>query len=177
MFTTPNILSLLRGPLALLFFFCDSTVMRVSALLIAMASDALDGFLARYNGQESRLGTLLDPIMDKFFVLLTLCALISEQALSWPQAMTFLSRDIALLLFAAILLCTGQLRRHNVRAIWCGKISTALQFSLLLVLTLQHNVSSYFYASFVLLGFCSLLELYLIDYRVLVTSSNDKAVI
>lgn len=177
MFTTPNLLSLLRGPLGLLFFFCDSTAVRVTALLFAMASDALDGLLARYYGQESRLGTLLDPIMDKFFVLLALCTLISENALSWKQASFFLSRDIALLLFAMLLLLTGQLRRHNVRAIWCGKISTALQFSLLLALTLQHAVPSYFYASFALLGFCSLLELYFVDYRVLATSSSDKAVV
>lgn len=39
---------------------------------VGMVSDALDGFIARTHGQQSQLGTLLDPIADKLLILSTL---------------------------------------------------------------------------------------------------------
>jgi CDP-diacylglycerol--glycerol-3-phosphate 3-phosphatidyltransferase len=43
-----------------------------------MATDQLDGWLARRQGRSTALGTLLDPIADKILVLSTLIVLIDE---------------------------------------------------------------------------------------------------
>ncbi len=43
--------------------------------LFASLSDMLDGFVARFFNQQTELGTLLDPIADKFFLVCSLGAL------------------------------------------------------------------------------------------------------
>jgi len=46
--------------------------------IAAMATDQLDGWLARRQGRSTALGTLLDPIADKILVLAALIVLIDE---------------------------------------------------------------------------------------------------
>jgi CDP-diacylglycerol--glycerol-3-phosphate 3-phosphatidyltransferase len=45
---------------------------------VAMATDQIDGWLARRRGTSSALGTLLDPVADKVLVLATLVMLVGE---------------------------------------------------------------------------------------------------
>ena len=83
----PNKISILRILLApaivasLLYYHADREGLRFLALglfLVGVASDAIDGFLARLQRQQTELGTLLDPIADKTLILSTLisCAVI-----------------------------------------------------------------------------------------------------
>ena len=65
--TFSNFLSILRGPLAL-FFIIDNAFYRCLAIVLAMATDSLDGYLARRFQMTSQIGAFLDPLMDKFFV-------------------------------------------------------------------------------------------------------------
>ena len=46
--------------------------------IAAMATDQIDGWLARRRGTSSALGTLLDPVADKVLVLAALVMLIGE---------------------------------------------------------------------------------------------------
>ena len=46
--------------------------------IAAMATDQVDGWLARRRNQTSALGALLDPIADKVLVLATLVMLVEE---------------------------------------------------------------------------------------------------
>jgi CDP-diacylglycerol---glycerol-3-phosphate 3-phosphatidyltransferase len=46
--------------------------------LAAMATDQIDGWLARRQGRTTPLGSLLDPVADKVLVLSTLIVLIDE---------------------------------------------------------------------------------------------------
>jgi phosphatidylglycerophosphate synthase len=129
-----------------------------------MATDALDGFIARRFHYESALGKILDPLMDKLFVLFALMLFIRTNQISWPEAATFLARDVALILFASFLLCKRELARHRIRAIWCGKVSTALQFCFLMALVFHIAIPAAMYSIFALLGILALAELYFIDY-------------
>lgn len=156
----PNLITLLRLPLALLFLQ-DNSLYRAIALLLAMASDALDGFIARRYGGTSRIGTLLDPVMDKLFVLFVLSVVFTEGRLTLSEAATMLCRDFAVILFGCYLAIKGRLSTYRFRAIWCGKITTMCQFSVLLGLTLDFKFPSYVYTSFIILGFFALCELYL----------------
>jgi CDP-diacylglycerol--glycerol-3-phosphate 3-phosphatidyltransferase len=45
---------------------------------VAMATDQIDGWLARRRGTSSALGKLLDPVADKVLVLATLVMLVGE---------------------------------------------------------------------------------------------------
>ncbi len=40
----------------------------LALFVLAVTSDGLDGYLARSRGQQTRLGTLLDPLADKFLL-------------------------------------------------------------------------------------------------------------
>ena len=53
---------------------------------VAMATDWLDGRLARRAGRTSALGTLLDPIADKILVLAVLIVLIEDVFPAWMVA-------------------------------------------------------------------------------------------
>jgi CDP-diacylglycerol---glycerol-3-phosphate 3-phosphatidyltransferase len=49
-----------------------------AVFLVAMATDQIDGWLARRRNETSALGSLLDPIADKILVLSVLVMLIEE---------------------------------------------------------------------------------------------------
>ncbi|MBA3956931.1 MAG: CDP-alcohol phosphatidyltransferase family protein [Parachlamydiaceae bacterium] len=154
----PSILSLMRFPLA--FFFLQTTIFyRVLAIFLAGVTDGLDGYVARKWNVRSQFGAVIDPIMDKFFVLFILIVLINEGQLSTVQALTMLSRDVAVGVFGGYLLFSGALATYEFRAIWCGKITTSLQLAVILALTCQIPILEYVYVVFVLLGLGSLIEL------------------
>ena len=160
MLTLPNLITLLRFPLVLAFMQ-DNVSFRVAALVIAMLSDGLDGFLARRYNQISRIGTFLDPLADKVLVFFVLGVLLHEHRLLPWEAATMLCRDLSVMLFGLYLACKGTLRQYQFRAIWCGKLMTALQFSVLMGLVLHSNFPPYIYCLFVVIGIMALGELYL----------------
>lgn len=62
--------------------------------VVAMATDQVDGWLARRRGTSSQLGTLLDPVADKVLILATLVMLIGEGvAPAWMVAL-IVTREI-----------------------------------------------------------------------------------
>lgn len=158
----PNCLSLLRFPLALVFLQ-SNPLFRAGAIVLAMITDGLDGYLARKRNQVSRLGTMLDPLADKFFVIFALYTFISEGHLSWLDAALFISRDFSVVLYGLYLALRGRLLNYKFRAIWCGKISTVLQMSILLSLSAGFPVPDLVYTLFAVLGIAALVELYFTD--------------
>ncbi len=161
MFTFPNILSFLRIPLALVFIQTSNPLYRALAILCAMATDGLDGFLARRYQLCNRFGSLLDPVTDKFFVFFVLSVLVHEQKLTLFEASLLISRDFSVIFYGLYLALRGRLFHYRVRAIWCGKITTVLQFIILLGLTCQMEIPSYVYGIFIILGVMALIELYI----------------
>jgi CDP-diacylglycerol--glycerol-3-phosphate 3-phosphatidyltransferase len=156
----PNILSFIRIPLALLFLQ-QNLLLRSLALLVAMVSDGLDGYIARRTRSSSTFGTLLDPFADKFFVCFVLVVFIGENRLSWWEAAAFVCRDFSVFFYGVYLAMSGKLLNYRFRAIWCGKVTTFLQFTVLMLLTLQMSVSPFFFMSFIVLGLFALVELYI----------------
>lgn len=59
-----------------------------TVFVAAMATDQLDGWLARRRGTSSQLGKLLDPVADKVLVLAALVMLVAESvAPAWMVAL------------------------------------------------------------------------------------------
>lgn len=160
MLTLPNFITLLRFPLALAFLQ-DNTLYRALAILLAMLSDGLDGYIARRYGKISRFGTFLDPLADKLFVLFVLGILLNEQKLLPWEAITMLCRDFSVLIFGVYLAFKGTLSQYQFRAIWCGKLMTALQFTVLLGLIFHIQFPPIVFFLFIVIGLSALIELYL----------------
>lgn len=160
MCSIPNLLTILRLPLAFVFLQ-DNAIVRAIALILAGLSDVLDGYIARRFGVSTRLGNVLDPIMDKFFAFFVLGILLSEHRLAEWEAATMLCRDLAVLLFGIYLAYRKSLGKYKVQAILCGKITTTLQFSIFMGLLFGVTFPPIIFFSFIILGISALVELYL----------------
>ena len=158
MFTLSNSLSFIRGPLALLFLQ-TSPLWRLLAIIFAMITDSIDGYVARRSRSTSRFGAILDPAMDKFFVYFALAVFLHEGKLEIWQATAMLSRDFFLCLYGLFMVVLGRWKTVVFRAIRWGKVTTALQFIVLLGLVYDVAFAWYIYGAFVVMGWFAFLEL------------------
>jgi CDP-diacylglycerol--glycerol-3-phosphate 3-phosphatidyltransferase len=92
--TLPDQLTLVRAlavPVVVVLFawdFSGHLYWATAVFAVAMATDQVDGWLARRWNQTSAFGSLLDPIADKVLVLATLVMLIGEGvAPAWMVAL------------------------------------------------------------------------------------------
>lgn len=134
--TIPNLLTFLRMALIPVFaslLYYGYSGWALAVFIAAGISDGVDGFIARRYGQESELGTIIDPIADKLlmtvaFVILTLPnVLYPTQHLPVPFWVTaaVIGRDILIVTVAgAINIMTGF---RGFRPSWLGKVSTIVQ--------------------------------------------------
>ena len=134
---------------SLVYYRPDRDILRIVALVLfvlGVASDALDGFLARLQNQQTELGALLDPIADKFLILGTLISCSTIHGLpAWMRVpawfnLVVISRDVLLVAGTIVLfLIRG---RWNVRPSRLGKWTTFTKMlvvpSVLLGLPLRH---------------------------------------
>lgn len=98
--TVPNVLSVLRllgVPLFLWLLLIERADGWAFALLVASGvTDFLDGKLARLLDQSSRLGALLDPFVDRLFLVTTLAAFVIRGLIPWWVAALLVGRDLVL---------------------------------------------------------------------------------
>ncbi|NGX31668.1 MAG: CDP-diacylglycerol--glycerol-3-phosphate 3-phosphatidyltransferase [Chlamydiae bacterium] len=158
MLNLSNTLSALRAPLAFLFLFKDPYI-RILAIFLAMLTDIFDGYFARLQRRTSRFGAILDPLMDKFFVFFVLVVLFLEHKFVYWQGLCLLSRDFSLILFGCYLTITKGWKKQQFRSIFWGKVSTACQFIVLILITLNYTLPNYVFYGFILLGLLALREL------------------
>jgi len=62
----------------------------------AMATDQVDGWLARRQGRATALGSLLDPVADKVLVLATLVVLVGLRVVPGWMVAAIVAREIAI---------------------------------------------------------------------------------
>lgn len=105
----------------------------IATFLIAACSDGIDGFVARRFNQQSRLGTILDPVADKGLVS---SALIVLTVAGWPRSFPFwfpyvvIGRDLFLALGFTVL--TRLIGRVVVQPSLAGKLATIFQLGSIL---------------------------------------------
>ena len=128
----PNILTLLRIcliPILVLFFYWPFPGHRMAAafvFLMAALTDLLDGYLARRLGQESRLGSFLDPVADKLVVSIALILLLQTYPETWLALATavIIGREIVV---SALREWVATLGCGMVAVSWMGKLKTTAQ--------------------------------------------------
>lgn len=64
-------------------------------MLIAAATDSLDGYFARRRGQVTTLGTLLDPVADKLLISAAFISLVELGAVKAWMAVIIIGREFA----------------------------------------------------------------------------------
>jgi cardiolipin synthase len=126
----PNLVSLLRVPLAIAFpFVAHSRPAAITVLALAGATDVLDGQLARRLGAVTPLGAVIDPVADKLFALSAMGSLLALHRLPWWGVPALLAREI----FETPLLVRGLRRRLHgesapvLGANVAGKLATVAQ--------------------------------------------------
>ncbi len=111
MLTVPNVLSLLRLAGVPLFLWLllgpQQDLLAMVLLAVSGATDWLDGKLARWLDQSSKLGALLDPAVDRLYTLATLAAFGLRDIVPWWVVGVLVGRDVVL---AA---CLPVLRHHG----------------------------------------------------------------
>ncbi|MBS0472736.1 MAG: CDP-alcohol phosphatidyltransferase family protein [Proteobacteria bacterium] len=139
----PNILTAIRIFLAPLVGYLVLNHYDLAALLvfvIAGASDALDGFLARRFGLISRFGEYLDPAADKLLMLSSFITLTMMDAVPlWLTALV-IGRDIAIVIGVGIARLFSLPVKIEPLAV--GKASTVVQvgYVALILLLLTFDV-------------------------------------
>lgn len=167
-----NALSVARGPLAL-FFLWEEPFIRLVAIVLAMITDVLDGYLARRFGWTTKVGAFLDPLMDRIFVLFCLGVLVSEQRVQLGEVVAMLCRDFSILLFTGYVWVSQAWSQYHMRALWCGKATTILQFLVLLCVVLQSPIPPQIYTLFWVLALLALVEMKFLNRSPALSPSKD----
>ena len=127
----PNIITVVRILLAPLFVWMlladggDDGWLRWAAaalFILTIATDGVDGALARRNGQVTELGKLLDPIADKVLTGGALIALSILNELPWWVTIVILVREIGITVYRFVVI-----RQGVIAASRGGKIKTIVQ--------------------------------------------------
>ncbi len=174
LFYWPNVLTLVRIlviPLLVVFFYLPVSWSHLAAAIIfaiACATDWLDGYLARYLQQSTRLGAFLDPVADKLMVSTALILIVAEPTFRYVSTTSALVSIPALLLTipAAIIVAREIIvsalrelmaelgKRASVAVSNLGKVKTTFQMLALLILIYCDSASNFW------LVFCGYVTLY-----------------
>ena len=123
--TLPNLISAIRILLIPLFVGLivdpDTTTAGLILFGVVVATDWVDGLVARRTGQVSELGKVLDPVADRLAIAAGLVALAIRGVFPWWAATLILIRDAAALIVGAALIWRSHVR---VEVRWIGKIAT-----------------------------------------------------
>jgi len=125
--TLPNALTVARLPLAVGVGLLQGTIMSYALFAFFVLSDGLDGWVARWTGQTSEFGAMLDPAVDKLTALLLFVLLFPSLELSLVYAVLFFTRDIAVVLGVGLSPFI-ELPMDAISARLPGKVVTNLQF-------------------------------------------------
>lgn len=123
--TIPNVISFLRIALIPVFVALivdpDTTFAGLVLFVVVVATDWVDGALARATGQVSELGKVLDPVADRLAIAAGLIALVVSDAFPLWAALLILVRDLAILVAGIVLLVR---RRARIEVRYIGKVAT-----------------------------------------------------
>ena len=130
--TFPNLISAFRIALIPVFVVLivdpDTSAAGIVLFAAVVATDWVDGWIARRTGQVSELGKILDPVADRLAIGAGLIALVARDAFPAWAAALILVRDLGVLASGAFALAR---RKMRLEVRWIGKIAT---FSLMVAI-------------------------------------------
>ena len=138
----PNLLTLLRillVPLTIWLIVADELRGAFLIFLVAGATDALDGFIAKRFGWTTELGSYLDPLADKLLLVSSYIALGMRTLLPAWLVILVVSRDV--MIVSAILLSVMVGPRVVMRPLTVSKLNTVAQIGLALLVLADSGFS------------------------------------
>jgi cardiolipin synthase (CMP-forming) len=129
-FTLPNLVGYLRLASIPVFLFLalssdDGRVTSATLLYLWITlGDFIDGFLARATGQYSRLGALLDPVVDRLSALAGVIVTWHFELLPRWALVLLAVREVATLILARMSLRRGV----DLEISWVGRLATLFTF-------------------------------------------------
>ena len=130
--TFSNFLSVLRIPLAIVFYFLimqKNVTWAVIVAIIGILSDYADGYFARKRNEITELGKVLDPAADKFAIALGSISLYLKFGLPLWVVLVIIGRDVLIIIGSLLLVKKVE---RVVPSELPGKIAVAV-ISLLLI--------------------------------------------
>jgi CDP-diacylglycerol--glycerol-3-phosphate 3-phosphatidyltransferase len=130
-----------------LYYKPDQDYLRYIALCvfsIAVLTDALDGFLARFLKQKTTLGTIMDPIADKLLLITAFISLtVWDAAVKLPLWLPIIvvSRDIIIVIGVLVIFLLHSDIKISPSPL--GKITTFTQMSAIISVLLLWERSEY----------------------------------
>ena len=169
----PNLLSIVR--IALVYpilnnIFLGNFIVSIIYFVIASITDALDGFLARKMNWQTQLGKILDPVADKLLLSGTIFILWLNEYIPFYIFVIFISRDIAILIGAAIKMTL--IESVTPLPNFLGKFTTILQIVYIAIIYLKEITNFEEMAS----GIISSIDIFVseIDHPLLINMINNK---
>ena len=134
----PNLLTIIR--IALVFpilnnIYLGNFEISIIYFIVASVTDGLDGFIARKMNWQTELGTLLDPVADKILLSGSIFILWLNQYIPFYIFVIFFSRDVAILLGAAIRMSV--IESDTPTPNFLGKLTTTLQIIYIAIIFLK----------------------------------------
>ena len=139
--TLANGVSLFRlalAPVSLHAVLAGRWQLAAAVFAAAVASDFLDGFLARQRGTVSALGGVLDHTADAVFVAVTLWAVAFAEAQVRVDLVPGVLPLFIVLAFAQYLLDSKALAGESLRASWLGRANGIAYFVIAGVVIARH---------------------------------------
>ena len=141
----PNLLTIVR--IALVYpilnnIFLGNFEISIIYFIVASITDGLDGFIARKMNWQTELGTLLDPVADKILLSGSIFILWLNQYIPFYIFVIFFSRDVAILLGAAIRMTI--IESDTPTPNFLGKLTTTLQIIYIAIIFLKEIIELHF---------------------------------
>ena len=137
----PNLLTIVR--IALVYpilnnIYLGNFEISIIYFVVASVTDGLDGFIARKMNWQTELGTLLDPVADKILLSGSIFILWLNQYIPFYIFVIFFSRDVAILLGAAIRMTI--IESDTPTPNFLGKLTTTLQIIYIAIIFLKEII-------------------------------------
>lgn len=126
LFSIANIITVLRLALIPFFYWAlvygGSDTLAFGLFVLTASTDWVDGLIARSTGTVTRIGKIIDPLVDRLLIAASLIGLYSVGRISLWLLVLLIGRDVYLLYGAWVL------ERHGLRldVTWLGKTTTVV---------------------------------------------------
>jgi CDP-diacylglycerol---glycerol-3-phosphate 3-phosphatidyltransferase len=148
----PTIVSSLRGLLVLPYVYTDSVMLKIIIVFTAILTDILDGYLARKFAVCSDFGEMLDPIMDKFFILSVSYSLWFDLMVPTTVFVGLIIREVILFSFAPLYFIFKKSMRFQHTPLMIGKLYTFFQFVSVIYILYGYEIPLWWVVSLISVG-------------------------
>jgi CDP-diacylglycerol--glycerol-3-phosphate 3-phosphatidyltransferase len=126
-------------PFFIVIYLMGYDIIAAILFILASATDALDGYLARRDNLVTNFGKIMDPLADKVLVVSALVLLVESGDVAGWMLIVILAREFAVAGLRTVAAADGKV----IAAGTTGKIKTVLQMLAVPLLLLQNWPFSY----------------------------------